>query len=78
MISTEIKTKTVIPGSLVIGWLLNKDWIVIITLLKLQILVHPGPDHVPNIDKQTFPSTYKFGLNRTLPSPVQNFTFGGE
>ena len=36
--------------------------------------VHDGPCHVPKIDKQTFPSSYKFGLNLTFLSIVKNFT----
>lgn len=31
---------------------------------------HAGPSQVPNIDKQTLPFLYKFGLNRTVPFDV--------
>ena len=44
------------------------------------ILWHPdhwSPCHVFKIETQTFPLTYKFGLNRVFPSNVRNLTFGG-
>lgn len=35
------------------------------------------PCHVPSSERHTFPSLYKFGLNRTCPFPVvARFTFG--
>ena len=32
--------------------------------------VQPGPSQVPNMDKQTLPFEYKFGLNLTVPFEV--------
>ena len=39
--------------------------------------LHDGPLHVPNIDKQINPFTYKFGLNLIIPSVVINCPLGG-
>ena len=40
--------------------------------------VHPGPDHVPKIDKHTLPHLYKLGFNLIFPSIVFNLTSGAE
>ena len=32
--------------------------------------VHPGPDHVPRILRQTLPFEYRLGLNLTIPEEV--------
>ena len=55
----------------IIGLTYNK------TNLKFITGLQAGPDQVPNIDKHTFPFSYKLGLNLTLPSIVKNFTSGG-
>ncbi|KAH9845684.1 hypothetical protein Tdes44962_MAKER01115 [Teratosphaeria destructans] len=31
---------------------------------------HGSPDHVPNSERQTVPSAYRFGLMRCVPPPV--------
>ena len=46
---------------------------------RVCVCVHPGPDQVPSIDKQTFPLIYKFGLNLVLQLlSYINLTTGGE
>jgi len=62
------------PGSFWIGCSFKRDCIDTRTVRKLQEVVHEGPDQVPRMDRQTLPSTYRFGLNRTRPSPVTKST----
>mmetsp|Transcript_13397 Transcript_13397/g.57084 ORF Transcript_13397/g.57084 Transcript_13397/m.57084 type:complete len:341 (+) Transcript_13397:381-1403(+) len=70
------------PGSLKNGSFTKmSDWMDTITCAIVEhdpSHVSPfAPDHVPNNDKHTLPSLYRFGLRRARPPPVVlNRTFG--
>ena len=65
------------PGSFSIGVSFNTLVNINNMLIIFWQLDHPSPFHVFNTDKHTFPSIYKFGLNRVEPSLVKYVTNGG-